>query len=143
MTRSAATTAFDPHPFLHGHCAAFAIAAARALSAAGHAHVGISILIDECGEPNSDDGRCVCHAYASTDEFDLDAAGVRDPGDMASDMDADCYDVDGPFSEAEFLSGFCGEEALIADQSMIDVATHILATHAAFQAVIRGPSKAA
>lgn len=138
-----APPAFDPDPFLHGHCAAFTIAAARALTAAGHSHVGISILIDECGEPNSDDGRCVCHAYASTAEFDLDAGGVRDPDEMAQDMDADFYDVDGPFSEEEFLSGFCGEEGLSVDRSMIDVATHILATDAAFRAVIRGPSKVA
>lgn len=113
--------------FMNGQCGAYAIAAARALTQAGHKNVGISILIDENGEPNTDDDRCVIHAYASCDLFDCDVEGVIDPEDMADRYDLLAYDIDGPFSEEDFISFFCHEDALDVDMSWIDTAADLIA----------------
>jgi hypothetical protein len=113
--------------FLNGHCAAYAIAAARALEAAGREDVGISILIDENGEPNSQDDRCVFHAYASCTDFDADARGVRTAGDMADDYDVGGVELDGPFSESDLLAFFCGEYGLEADPFWIAAADDLIA----------------
>lgn len=133
----------DLDQFLHGDCAAFAIAAARALAKAGHEQVGISVLIDENGEPNTTDGRCACHAYASTAEFDLDAGGIRTAGDMSEDFDIHWFDSDGPFTEAEFLDGFCQPDGLTVDPAMIDLADMMLRKNPEFvAAIVRGPAAA-
>lgn len=126
----ATSAAIDADQFLHGDCAAFAIAAVRALIAAGHDHVGISVLIDEDGEPNTADGRCACHAYASTSEFDMDAAGVRTASQMSEDFEVHWVDTDGPFSEDEFLKGFCSDGGLEVDPGMIDLANALITTRA-------------
>jgi hypothetical protein len=117
--------------FLNGHCAAYAIAAARALSKAGATGVGISILIDEDGEPNTQDDRCVIHAYASCDRLDYDAEGPRTPDEMADGYGLNAYDIDGPFSEEEFLRFFCGpadeHDGLEADPQWITAAEDLIA----------------
>lgn len=115
--------------FANGQCGAYAIAAARHLSANGHSNVGISILIDEEGEPNTDDDRCVIHAYASCDKFDYDIEGIVDSEQMADRYDLNAYDVDGPFSEEDFISFFCHEDALDVDMSWISVAEEWIAKH--------------
>lgn len=114
------------HLFLNGHCAAFAVAAARALQEAGHDGVGISILVDEDGEPNSQDDRCVFHAYASCEGFDADARGVRTAGDMADEYEVGRVGTDGPFTEDEFLRFFCDEEGLEADPRWIIAAAEMI-----------------
>lgn len=113
--------------FLNGHCAAFAIAAARAMRTAGRTGVGISTLIDEHGEPNSQDDRCVFHAYASCDAFDADARGVRTAGEMEDDYDVGPVEIDGPFEEEEFVSFFCDEDGLDADPVWIRAAEDLIA----------------
>ena len=115
--------------FANGQCGAYAIAAARLLLAAGHRNVGISILIDEDGEPNTDDDRCVIHAYASCSEFDCDVEGVVDPEDMADRYGLQAYDTDGPFDESEFTSFFCHEDALDVDLGWIDTASDWISRH--------------
>lgn len=115
--------------FLNGQCGAYAIAAARALREAGHKNAGISILIDLNGEPNTDDDRSVIHAYASCDKFDCDAEGVVDPEDMSDRYGLMAYDIDGPFSEDDFTSFFCHEEALDVDLSWIDTAADWISRH--------------
>ncbi len=113
--------------FLNGHCAAFAIAATRAMHAAGRTGVGISILVDEDGEPNSQDDRCVFHAYASCDGFDADAKGIRTAGEMEDDYDVGPVEIDGPFDEEDFTSFFCGDDGLEADPVWIGAAEDLIA----------------
>jgi len=114
------------HVLLNGHCAAFAVAAARAMRAAGRTGVGISVLVDEDGEPNSQDDRCVFHAYASCDGFDADARGVRTARDMEDDYDVGRVEIDGPFTESEFLAFFCDEDGLEADPHWITAAADLI-----------------
>jgi len=115
--------------FANGQCGAYAIAAARALLAAGRDNVGISILIDEDGEPNTDDDRCVIHAYASAGPEDYDVEGRVEPNEMADRYDLISWDTDGPFEEKDFVSFFCHEDALDVDLSWIETAAEWIARH--------------
>ena len=107
--------AHDPLPdedqvdlFLNGHCAAFAYGAWLALGQPDG--VGISVLIDEFGEPNTEDGRCLIHAFLSSPAEDIDARGPRSPAEMAEEYGLCAFSVDGPFPSHAFKGIFCGNE---------------------------------
>ena len=107
--------AHDPLPdedqvdlFLNGHCAAFAYGAWIALG--NPTNVGISVLLDDDGEPNTDDGRRLIHAFLSSPSYDIDARGLRSPAQMAEEYGLCAFSIDGPFPPPIFKAIFCGHD---------------------------------
>lgn len=113
--------------FLNGHCASFAYAAWLAYG--GRSDVGISVLIDDDGEPNFDldedeaPTRCAIHAYLAGPTLDLDAAGVATPEEMGDRYGLAAHSIDGPYRPDEFLQIFCCEDGPFEfDQHFVELA---------------------
>ncbi len=131
--------------FLNGMCGSYAVAAASVLEKRGAKGVGISLLFDDEQEPNTTDGRGAIHAYASCDEYDADAAGVREPVEMAEEYGIiGCgWDVDGPYSPPELAAMFEDQtdigihpEAIAIAEAFIERNPHVLP----WPTIVEGPS---
>ena len=113
--------------FLQGGCASYAIGAWQALGRP--ADGGVMIILDDDGEPNTDDDRCAVHAFWSGGHIQCDARGIREPETMADEYGVASWSLDGPFHPEAFIEAFCGDDGPFEfDQNDADTAQHLIET---------------
>lgn len=106
--------------FTSGNCAAFAHA--LWLVNGRSPAIQISVLVDEDGEPHSDEfPDCHTHVYVDTPDACWDVVGRRDPAEMAEDFSLISWTTIGPWGPEEFRRTFTGhgDEPLYCDDDEI------------------------